>query len=148
MFGESSLFFSATRKLLNYLALFTEYILASDRRKRAGVNNKINVSWIPFSCFCFRFLVLFMLVHCHTVGILLGHLTRIQPLLKLSVEPVLSLIQLLWKRMRIYWIKPIHVLTQAALQELKVSVIASIMIYITTMLYRKHSIPGFGNKLF
>lgn len=33
---------------------------------------------------------------------------------------------------------------QAALQELKVSVIDSMMIYITTMLYRKRSIPGIG----
>lgn len=41
-----NLFFTVKnfKKLQSYLALFTEYILASDFRKGTGVNNKINVS--------------------------------------------------------------------------------------------------------
>ena len=50
--------------------------------KSTGVNIKMNHDWIPFSCFSFRVLVLFMLVHRQ---VLLGHFNRKETLLMLFV---------------------------------------------------------------
>lgn len=62
------------------IGLFTENVLTCHNRESTGVNNKYGL--IPFTCFGFGVLVLYMLVRCHT---LLGHWTRTQPSLMLLV---------------------------------------------------------------
>lgn len=60
--------------------------------KWRGVNNKMTDGWIPFICVGFRFLIFLQagsLSHCH---VLLGHLKWKEPLLMLSVTPVLFLL--------------------------------------------------------
>ncbi len=46
--------------ILCTIRLFQKNMLTCCSRKSTGVNNKMNDGWIPFSCFCFRVLVLFM----------------------------------------------------------------------------------------
>lgn len=49
-----------------FFFLITNNILTCHSRKRTGVNNQITDDWITSGCFSFMFLVLCMLVHCHT----------------------------------------------------------------------------------